>query len=311
MAWQEPKTDWQANPKNPMAEDFNRIEGNVDFLKTDIETKKGAIVDALNTVGLASELADTHATLASRITGSNQGTKIITPGTTNQTIAKGFHNGSGYVKGDSNLRSSNIKRGVSIFGISGSYVGNQPVEGNAETSHVLAGKTFSSEVAGIGVTGTMPNRGAVVITPGTSNKAIQAGYHNGSGYVKGDADLKAENIKRGINIFGVLGAYFPEPVVETITFDYSYKGATTIGHGDEVSVSFNFPRRGYFIASGTCRSPEARLVIDGTVIGNGFGIGGGKWVQAGGRLATWTITSLGTHTNSWMSLAGFMVLFAQ
>jgi len=48
MTWQNPKTDWVTNPKNPIAEDFNRIEGNIDFLKQEIETKKGAIVDALN-----------------------------------------------------------------------------------------------------------------------------------------------------------------------------------------------------------------------------------------------------------------------
>lgn len=119
MAWQEPKTDWAVNPKNPVAEDFNRIEGNVGFLKGDIETKKGAIVDALNTVGLASELTDTHATMASRITGANQGTKIITPSTINQTIAKGFHSGHGYVRGDANLIGANIRSGKSIFGVTG------------------------------------------------------------------------------------------------------------------------------------------------------------------------------------------------
>lgn len=124
--WNTPKTDWVTNPKNPVAEDFNRIEGNIDFLKGDIETKKGAIVDALNTVGLASELTDTHATLASRIAGANQGTRIITPSTANQTIAKGFHSGSGYVQGDANLIGDNIKSGVSIFGVSGGIV---PVPG--------------------------------------------------------------------------------------------------------------------------------------------------------------------------------------
>ena len=83
------------------------------------------------------------------------------------------------------------------------------VKGDAEASHVLAGKTFSSKVAGIGVTGTMPNRGAVVITPSTQNQTIPAGYHNGSGYVKGDANLVAGNIKNGVNIFGVAGNLIP------------------------------------------------------------------------------------------------------
>jgi len=80
------------------------------------------------------------------------------------------------------------------------------IEGDADVGHVLAGKTFSSRVAGVGAVGTMPNRGAVVITPGTSNKAIPAGFHNGQGYVKGDSKLVSKNIVEGISIFGVNGS---------------------------------------------------------------------------------------------------------
>jgi hypothetical protein len=144
MAWQEPKTDWVANPKSPMSEDFNRIESNIDFLKGDIETKKGAIVAALNTVGLASELTDTHATLASKITSANQGTKIITPGTTNQTIAKGFHSGQGYVKGDANLKTTNIRKGINIFGLIGSVQ-----EGALTASGTLSITSHTATVTGV------------------------------------------------------------------------------------------------------------------------------------------------------------------
>lgn len=121
MAWQNPKTDWAVNPKNPVPEDFNRIEGNIDFLKQDIETKKGIIVDALNTVGLDTELTDTHAQIANKITDANQGTKIITPSTTNQIIPKGFHTGDGYVVGDADLVASKIKYDVKIFNIIGTF----------------------------------------------------------------------------------------------------------------------------------------------------------------------------------------------
>lgn len=120
MAWTTPKQDWHTNPKNPVAADFNRIEGNVDFLKGDIETKKGAIVTALSGVGLDTSINDTHAQIAGKITAANQGTKIITPSTTNQTIAKGFHSGSGYVKGDANLVAANIVSGKTIFNTLGS-----------------------------------------------------------------------------------------------------------------------------------------------------------------------------------------------
>lgn len=76
--------------------------------------------------------------------------------------------------------------------------------GTATGADVIAGKTFSSST-GIGATGTMPNNGAVSITPGTAAQTIPAGYHNGSGSVAGDADLVASNIKIGVNLFGVIG----------------------------------------------------------------------------------------------------------
>lgn len=48
-----------------------------------------------------------------------------TPGTSDQTIVSGqYLNGTQTIKGDPNLVAGNIKSGVSIFGVSGSYVGS-------------------------------------------------------------------------------------------------------------------------------------------------------------------------------------------
>lgn len=48
-----------------------------------------------------------------------------TPGTSDQTIASGqYLNGAQTIKGDANLVAGNIKSGVSIFGVSGSYAGS-------------------------------------------------------------------------------------------------------------------------------------------------------------------------------------------
>lgn len=48
-----------------------------------------------------------------------------TPSTSNQTISSGYYlTGTQTIKGDSNLIASNIKSGVSIFGVSGSYSGS-------------------------------------------------------------------------------------------------------------------------------------------------------------------------------------------
>lgn len=153
MAWQNPKTDWVTNPKNPDETDFNRIEGNIAYLIDELDTKL-------------------------------------------------------------------------------------PV-GNADPSDVLQGKTFSKTGA-IGLTGTMPDRGAVNHSlPINGTYTIPDGYHNGSGKVtqsiatkgaqtyipstvdqiiasgryltgnqviKGDANLVSENIKSGVSIFGTIGS---------------------------------------------------------------------------------------------------------
>ncbi len=52
----------------------------------------------------------------------------------------------------------------------------------------------------------LPNKTAATYTPGTSNQTISAGqWLSGAQTIKGDANLKAENIKCGVTIFGVKG----------------------------------------------------------------------------------------------------------
>lgn len=152
MAWQEPKTDWVTNPKNPKSEDFNRIEGNIEFLKQDIETKKILIADSINSMGQVATVNDTHAILASKIKdiskdadaavsdvlstktfyqgGAKKTGAMPNRGAINQTVTtqngssivqEGYHNGYGKVIANiTNLISSNIKNGVNVGGIVGS-----------------------------------------------------------------------------------------------------------------------------------------------------------------------------------------------
>lgn len=56
---------------------------------------------------------------------STQAAQTITPGTTDKTIASGkYLTGAQTIKGDANLVAGNIKSGVSIFGVAGSYAGS-------------------------------------------------------------------------------------------------------------------------------------------------------------------------------------------
>lgn len=55
---------------------------------------------------------------------ASQAAQTITPGTSDQTIAAGkYLSGAQTIKGDANLAAGNIKSGVSIFGVNGSYNG--------------------------------------------------------------------------------------------------------------------------------------------------------------------------------------------
>ncbi|MCB1036038.1 MAG: DUF1566 domain-containing protein, partial [Acidobacteria bacterium] len=54
-------------------------------------------------------------------------------------------------------------------------------------------------------TGTMPNRGGVILTPDTEPIDILLGFHDGTGRVEGDEDLVSGNIRAEVDLFGVSG----------------------------------------------------------------------------------------------------------
>ena len=72
-------------------------------------------------------------------------------------------------------------------------------KGNAVASNVLSGKTFTS-TAGVGIEGTMPNRGALNWSSSNTTKTVSAGYYSGgtldsrpsynSGRTQGQNDVK-------------------------------------------------------------------------------------------------------------------------
>lgn len=81
----------------------------------------------------------------------------------------------------------------------------------SSTGLITASATQSAGYVAAGTksaTSQLSAQAATTITPGTSNKtAVAAGkYTTGAVTVKGDANLKAENIKKGISIFGVSGS---------------------------------------------------------------------------------------------------------
>lgn len=150
-----------------------------------------------------------------------------TPGTSDQSIASGqYLNGTQTIKGDSNLTAANIKSGVKIFNVTGSYAGSSsggntpslqtktvtpsestqtisPDSGYDGLSSVTV-NAVSKTYVGSGVT----KKAAATYTPKTSDQSIAASqYLSGAQTIKGDVNLVAGNIKSGVSIFGVTGTY--------------------------------------------------------------------------------------------------------
>lgn len=98
---------------------------------------------------------------------TTQGAQTITPTTTDQTIAAGkYLTGAQTIKGDANLVAGNIKDGVTIFGVEGTYegasgsvltptAGDYPVIGNSE----LAASPNASTLTATSITITIPVSG--------------------------------------------------------------------------------------------------------------------------------------------------------
>jgi len=140
---------------------------------------------------------------------ANIGQQNITPGLTKIIITKGYHDGTGEVPGDVDLKAENIKSGVTLFGVSGKTEVVDTSTGDALADEIFLGKI--AWVNGLKVTGTITTQ-----TLSDSSDTITAGTYAGTTLSAVDADLLSENIKSGITLFGVPGKV---EVVDTSTGD--------------------------------------------------------------------------------------------
>lgn len=85
-----------------------------------------------------------------------KGAATITPGTSDQTIASGTYlTGAQTIKGDANLVAGNIKSGVSIFGVTGSFEGSGGGGGSGDNNCEAYHITSASAVLSFKGTGTV------------------------------------------------------------------------------------------------------------------------------------------------------------
>lgn len=114
----------------------------------------------------------------------------------------------------------------------------------AKASDVLQGKTYmgadTDDEAGAG---GIPIYSGRTITPGTANQIISAGqYLSGNVTIAGDADLKAANIKSGVNIFGVTGSCREyKDIIATANSAGNFSTKVRVGSSSGSLTSRTFP----------------------------------------------------------------------
>ena len=205
--WQTPKTTWgQPGQTVPGVADFNRIEENIRILGEYNRAPGYGTATGTNAKTITLDPAPT-----SYYDGLCFAFKNQTPNTGPVTINVNGLGARPIKKPNGNDLASGALRADSIYTIrynsnTGNFIlqGEGGEYGTAQPEHVLKGYTIGTD-EGL-KEGTMPSIGQQIITPGTTSKSISKGYHNGYGYVQGSANLKPENIKSGVDIFGVIGS---------------------------------------------------------------------------------------------------------
>lgn len=149
--------------------------------------------------------------------------KTVTPGRDAKYVSPDSgYNGLAQVKvnGDSDLIPGNIREGVNIFGVTGTYIKTEIVEEKLQNKSVT------------------PGRSSQYIYPDTSD-----GYTGlYQVHVEGDSDLFPSNIREGVTIFGVTGTYSNDQKYQDKTVTPTRNGLTVTadsGYNALASVRVN------------------------------------------------------------------------
>ena len=187
---------------------------------TQLTNIRAAIRTALQNKGIAAAAAhnfsDFAADIAAIATGANLQAKSFRPTAAGTTVTPD----SGYeglsqvtVEGDADLVAGNIKSGVIIFGVTGSYA---PASVNLQSKSVSPSTSAQTVTPDTGYDGLSSVEvaaarlqtltGSNAITPTTQDQIVtktsSSYYGLFSVKVLGDANLLAENIKKDVSIFG-------------------------------------------------------------------------------------------------------------
>lgn len=194
----------------------NLISKGVEASETETFTSLVPKVLAISTGIDTSDATATAADMKNGVTAYVNGEKITgtayTRGTVNAVVdgkphylQTGFYEGIN-IPGDTELLPENIKSGIEIYGTTGTLEVLDTSDATATANDILLNKT--AYVKGEKITGTITSLEATEYIPTVTDQTINSGqYLSGNQVIKGDINLVAGNIKKGISIFGVEGIY--------------------------------------------------------------------------------------------------------
>ena len=187
-----------------------------------------------------------------------QAAQTITPGTSNKTIASGrYLTGTQTIKGDSNLIAANIKSGISIFGVSGSYAG-----ATTTTAYAAIGVEYPQ-----GSTCTCTNGSITYTAPDTNGFCTFIIPSNGTWVVSSPAgSSESVSITKGgqtanINLVTVLTLLKGTDKCTSVTGGWSTANASC-----EYAEGYSAPGVGYSSSGVTLSFPKGQDSIMGSAL---------------------------------------------
>lgn len=200
-----------------------------------IEVSSGGLITAKSTQSAGYVAAGTKSATKQLTT---QAAQTITPGTSNKTIASGrYLTGTQTIKGDANLKASNIKSGVSIFGVSGSVQ-----EGENLDAVITEQDSLISQIQ-TALQGKAAGGGGAVETCTVRMEMAKMSAPTGS-YFRVDytnADMQHAYVNGLESITVVVGTI--------ITFSMTSSMSTMSGNASEIFYSMNHAA---YVISGDC-----------------------------------------------------------
>lgn len=154
--------------------------------------------------GTLQDYSDTAKSATASLDATNSRLQMTVPATGKYSATSKLYAAFSAIASLIGLTAAKLVSGNTILGIEGTATGDATLSSSAQLRKGIIGYGKN----GAKYTGSMTEKAAATYTPSTANQTIAASqYLTGTQTIKGDANLLAANIKKGVTIFGIAGTW--------------------------------------------------------------------------------------------------------